>query len=117
MGHKKAIQKILQALPKRGGTYIDDLLEQRTDASSPRMAKIEWSVVAVNAVQRYPYGSVKKWGKDPRYTKWLVIIKGVTIDTKERSRPRRYDDPWQKCNSSSRSRKSFSHSVSHIPRC
>jgi hypothetical protein len=91
--HKEAMQKILQALPKKGGIAIDHLLDERTQASSHQDAKREWSVVAVRPTQKFPYGSAKKWGKDPKTTDWLVTIKGITIDTKDRSRSFRRDDP------------------------
>jgi hypothetical protein len=94
--HKEAICKVLQALPKKGGIAIDHLLEERTESSSHEEAKREWSVVAVRPKQKYPYGSNKKWGKDPNYTDWLVTIKAVTIDTQDRSRSYRRDDPFRK---------------------
>jgi hypothetical protein len=94
--HKETMQKILQGLPKNGCISIDHLLEDRHKASSHERAKREWTVVAVRPIQKYPYGSAKKWGKDPKFTNWLVTIKGVTIDTEERSRSYERDDPWQK---------------------
>lgn len=94
--HKEAMQKALQAIPKKCGYEIDNLLEQRTAASSDERAKRQWTVVAVRPQQKHPYGSAKKWGKDPLYTNWLVTIKGETCDTVERSRNYKRDDPWRK---------------------
>lgn len=99
---KEAICKVLQALPNKGGIAVDNLLDERTESSNHEDAKREWSIVAVKPKQKYPYGAGnKKWGKDPKYTDWLITIKGVTIDTQDRSRSFRRDDPWRKRNRSS----------------
>jgi len=95
--HKEAMQKIIRSIPKEGGFSIDTLIEDRTEASSHEDAKRQWSVVAVRPKQKFPYaGSKKKWGKNPDYTDWLVTIKGETVDTKERSRSFRREDPWRR---------------------
>ncbi|KAK0124444.1 hypothetical protein ONS95_009400 [Cadophora gregata] len=95
--HKEAMQKAIQAIPNKIGFEVDNLIETRTDASSHEGAKRQWTVVAVRPQQKYPYGSAKKWGKDPKYTNWLVTIKGETVDKVERSRAlTRRDDPWRK---------------------
>jgi hypothetical protein len=94
--HKETMQKIIRSIPKGGGFSIDTLIEDRTEASSHEDAKRQWSVIAVRPEQKYPYaGSKKKWGKNPEYTDWFVTIKGETVDTKERSRSFRRDDPWR----------------------
>lgn len=99
---KEAICKVLQALPNEGGIAVDHLLDERTEASSHEDAKREWSIVAVKPKQKFPYGAGnKKWGKDPKYTDWLITIKGVTVDTQDRSRNFRRDDPWRKHNRNS----------------
>ncbi|KAL2074718.1 hypothetical protein VTL71DRAFT_8497 [Oculimacula yallundae] len=95
--HKEAMQKLIQAIPHKFGYEIDRLLESRTEASSGANAKRQWTVVSIRPQQKYPYGSAKKWGKDPVYTNFLVTIKGETIDTVERSRPlTRREDPWRR---------------------
>jgi hypothetical protein len=94
--HREAMQKIIRSIPKEGGFCIDTLIEERTEASSNEDAKRQWSVVAVRPKQKFPYaGSKKTWGKNPEYTDWLVTIKGETVDTKERSRSFRRDNPWR----------------------
>ncbi len=92
--HREAMQKAIQAIPKEGGSHIDRLLEERTEASSMD-AKREWSIVAVRSKQKFPYGSNKKWGKDPKYSDWLITIKGETVDTFQRDRHSRWEDPFQ----------------------
>ncbi|KAH9222694.1 hypothetical protein DL95DRAFT_518262 [Leptodontidium sp. 2 PMI_412] len=95
--HKEAMQKAIQAVPKKLGYEVDSLLEARTESTSNDVAKRLWTVVSVRPQQKYSYGSAKKWGKDPAYTNWLITIKGETIDTVERSRPfHRRDDPWRR---------------------
>lgn len=95
--HKEAMQKAIQAVPKKFGFEIDNLIESRNVASSNEGAKRQWTVVAIRPQQKYPYGSAKKWGKDPAYTNWLVTIKGETVDKVERSRAlTRRDDPWRR---------------------
>ncbi len=93
--HKEAMQKAIQAIPKEGGAHIDRLLEERSEACSIN-AKREWSVVAVRSKQKYPYSSNKAWGKDPRYTDWLITIKGETVDTLQRGRTLRWEDPFER---------------------
>ena len=85
--HREAMQKAIQSIPKYGGFHIDQLLEERAEASSID-AKRVWSVVAVRPKQKLPYSSKKKWGKDPRYTNWLITIKGETVDNLEQDRRR-----------------------------
>lgn len=94
--HKEAMQKAIQAIPQKFGQEIDSLIEERTEASSTEDAKRQWTVVSVRPQQKYPYGSAKKWGKDPAYTDFLVTVRGETIDTVERSRNYRREDPWRK---------------------
>jgi hypothetical protein len=94
--HKAAMQKAAQAIPKSGGRSIDRLIQDRTDACSHEAAKCQWSVVAIRPQQKYPYGSAKKWGKDPLTTDWIVTIKGETIDTAERHRPNVGEDSWRR---------------------
>ncbi|KAH7360761.1 hypothetical protein BKA65DRAFT_534002 [Rhexocercosporidium sp. MPI-PUGE-AT-0058] len=95
--HKEAMQKAIQAVPKKLGYEVDNLLEVRTEASSNDEVKRQWTVVSVRPQQKYPYGSAKKWGKDPAYTNWLITIKGETVDNVDRSRAMsRRDDPWRR---------------------
>lgn len=98
--HKEAMQKAIQAIPKKLGHEVDRLLEDRTEASSHEEAKRTWTVVSVRPQQKYPYGSAKKWGKDPAYTDFLITIKGETVDNVERSRAlTRREDPWRRARS------------------
>jgi hypothetical protein len=93
--HKSAMQKAIQAIPKNGGNHIDNLLEERADASSSEEVRREWTIVAVTPKARFPYSSAKKWGKDVLTTDWVITIRGSTISTEERSRSYRREDPWQ----------------------
>lgn len=94
--HQEAMKKAIQMIPKDGGRQIDMLIQDRADACSNKTVKRQWCVVAVRPQEKYPYSSSKKWGKDPLTTNWLVTIKGETVDTVERHRPYRREDPWRK---------------------
>ncbi|KAE9379063.1 hypothetical protein N431DRAFT_397057 [Stipitochalara longipes BDJ] len=94
--HKEAMKKAVQTIPKDGGRQIDALLQERTDSCSDETVKRQWSVVAVRAQEKFPYSSSKKWGKDPLATNWLITIRGETVDSVERHRPYRREDPWGK---------------------
>jgi len=92
--HMEAMQKAIRAIPKYGGSHIDTLLEDRVNASTNAKVKRKWTVVAVQAKQKFPYSSKKKWGKNHHYTDWLVTIKGETVDREKRTRSYRWEDPW-----------------------
>lgn len=92
--HKEMMKKAIQAIPKKGGVAIDQLLEDRIDASNHEDAKTIWEVVAVRPKEKHLYSSSKKWGKNPKTTDWLVTIRGLKIDSPERSQPLRRTDPW-----------------------
>jgi len=92
--HTDAMKKAIQAIPKDGGREIDELLRVRTSSCSNGMIKRQWSVVAVRSQEKFPYSS-KKWGKDPSTTNWLVTIRGETVNSAERYRPYRREDPWR----------------------
>ena len=93
--HKDAMKKAIQAVPKHGGRQIDELVQVRTESCSDETVKRQWSVVAVRSQEKHPYSSSKKWGKDPLATNWLVTIRGETVDSAERHRPYRREDPWR----------------------
>lgn len=92
--HKEMMQKAIKAIPKKGGVAIEQLLEDRTDASNHEAARTVWEVVAIRPRQKHIYSSTKKWGKDPKTTDWLVTIRGEKVDSVERRQPFRRDDPW-----------------------
>jgi hypothetical protein len=93
--HKDAMKKAIQRIPKDGGRHIDALIQERTDACSDEIIKRQWSVVAVRSQEKYPYSSSKKRGNSPLTTNWLITIKGETVDTVERYRPYRRENPWR----------------------
>jgi hypothetical protein len=105
--HKDAMKKAIQMIPKDGGHHIDTLIQERNDTCSDERIKRRWSVVAVRPQQKYPYSSPKKWGKDPETTDWLITIRGETVDTVERHRPHRIEDPWRPRTSYSYRERSF----------
>jgi hypothetical protein len=94
--HNDAMKKAIQMIPKDGGRQIDRLVQERTDSCSDETVKRQWSVAVVRPQEKYPYSASKKWGKDPLTTNWLVTIRGQTVDTVERHRPYRREDPWRK---------------------
>jgi hypothetical protein len=94
--HKDAIKKAIQMIPKDGGRQIDTLVQERTRCCSDETVRHQWSVVALNPQEKYPYSSPKKWGKDPLRTNWFVTLRGETVDTIERHQPYRGEDPWRK---------------------
>lgn len=106
--HKDAMKKAIQMIPKDGGHHIDTLIQERNDTCSDERIKRQWSVAAVRPQQKYPYSSSKKWGKVPETTDWLITIRGETVDTVERYRPHRREDPWRPRTSYSYRERSFS---------
>ena len=94
--HKDAIKKAIQVIPKNGGCQIDRLIQERIECCSDETVKRQWSAVAVKPLEKCPYSSSKKWGKDPLTTNWIITLKGETVDTVERHRPFRGEDPWRK---------------------
>lgn len=102
--HMEAMQKAIRAIPKHGGSQVDALLEERVNATTSAKAKRKWTVVAVQAKQKFPYSSKKNWGKNHHYTDWLVTIKGETVDREKRTKTYRCEDPWAKPIIISRSR-------------
>ncbi|KUJ21071.1 uncharacterized protein LY89DRAFT_424934 [Mollisia scopiformis] len=93
--HKEMMKKIIQAIPKKGGVAVDQLLEDRMDASNHEDAKTIWEVVAVRPKEKHAYSCSKKWGKDPKTTDWLVTLRGEKVNnTGVRRQPYRRADPW-----------------------
>lgn len=92
--HKEKMQKAVQAIPKKGGVAIDQLLQGRMLVSNHSTSKAVWEVAAIRTKQKLIYSSSKKWGKDPMTTDWIVTLRGERLDTIERQQPIRRLDPF-----------------------
>lgn len=88
----------MQAIPKKGGVAIDHLLENRIEVSNHEASKAVWEIVSIRPKEKHMYSSSKKWGKDPKTTDWVIILRGEKTDTTDitREQPIRRGDPWAK---------------------
>lgn len=94
--YRSSIDKAIKALPQHARDLIDWLVEDRTEATNNEKFIRQWSVVAVRPKEKHVYRSGKKLVKSVKSTDWLIMIKGETLGSSERTRPDRWDDPWRK---------------------
>jgi len=93
--HRATVNKAMRNLPADARESIEGLIELREKACSNGKFQRQWSVVAVRPKTKYHYGGEGLF-KSSKNKDWYIMLKGETVDRKERKLPNRWDDPWRK---------------------
>jgi len=84
-------------MPDEAQWEIQKLIESRETASSNETVRREWEVVGfTERPRRKITPETGKWWKMGKkgLVEWVVVIRGETVDRKNRVMPCKHEDPW-----------------------
>ncbi len=84
-------------MPDEAQWEIQKLIESRETASSSENVRREWEVVAfAERPRRKITPEAHKWWKMGKkgLVEWVIVIRGETVDRKNRVMPCKHEDPW-----------------------
>jgi hypothetical protein len=84
-------------MPDEAQWEIQKLIESRETASSNENVRREWEVVGfTERPRRKITPETGKWWKGGKkgLVEWVIVIRGETVDRKNRVMPCKHEDPW-----------------------
>jgi hypothetical protein len=95
--HLANLKKKVLKMPDEAQWEIQKLIESRETASSNENVRREWEVVGfTERPRRKITPETRKWWKGGKkgLVEWVIVIRGETVDRKNRVMPCKHEDPW-----------------------